>query len=138
MIVCTECLKPRLLYAAKKLKGTQPEKLKRVLNGLLYVCGSSLQEIDDNDENKDLSILDLVYVRENLNCFSNVELAYFSRKSCKKDICVYCAQSYNLIEDTGKVNYPKCGNCIEKEDIKRKKRGTVLLSDLAPKKKKAK
>ena len=38
---------------------------------LLCLLKVSLKEIDDNDENKDMSTLDVVYVRESLNCFSN-------------------------------------------------------------------
>ena len=89
----------------------QPKRLKRIFNGLIYVCESSIQKIDDNDENQDVSILDTLYVQEILNCFSNVELtSKFSRKSFKKAICILYILS------------------TEKENIKRKKRRTNLAS----------
>ena len=50
---CNECLKPWLLYAKQKLKPAQIEAFKRVINGILYLCGKPMNGIDESDENRD-------------------------------------------------------------------------------------
>ena len=53
------------------------------MHGVLYVCGTVINEIDENGENRDASIIKSVYTRENINCFSKIEVPYYSCKAYK-------------------------------------------------------
>ena len=56
-IICSECDKPRVLYAAMKLHFDDVVKLKSKLEMLLYTCGCSLQELGPDD-----AVMSRVYV----------------------------------------------------------------------------
>ena len=43
-VKCCHCKKPRLLYSPKKLKENSLLELKKMLNDVLYVCGTSFRE----------------------------------------------------------------------------------------------
>ena len=53
-------------HAKKKLKGREIESFKRIINGIIYVCGSSINEIDCDKENQDNEITNVVNARENI------------------------------------------------------------------------
>ena len=44
------------------------------MNGVLYVCGTAIDDFDENEENRDASILKSVYARENITCISKFEV----------------------------------------------------------------
>ena len=71
-IKCNECSKPRLLYAKQKLKPAEMEAFKRVVNGIVSLCGTPINEIDENEDNRDVRMTNIVYCRENLNCNSKI------------------------------------------------------------------
>ena len=50
------------MFAQKSLKENEHQSLKHVLNGIEFICGTSFQEFVTNGKNKDLSILDKVFV----------------------------------------------------------------------------
>ena len=108
------------------------QSFKRIFNDILYICGTPLNKIDENEENRDKHVLDKVYCRENLNCSSKIEIPYYLCKGYKA-ICIYCASKEVT---TDQQNYPKCINCKEKPDVKRMKRKQVLAVDIVAKKKK--
>ena len=75
LLNCDECSKLRLLHAKHKLQMKKLNELKHILNYLVYVCGSSLTELDEEIAD---NIVDAVYVKENLSCNQMIELPYFS------------------------------------------------------------
>ena len=103
-----------------------------MINGIIYVCGSSINEIDADEENRDKDITNNVYVRENLNCSSKIEIPYYSCKGYS-DICIYSGSKGNLESD--QKSYSKCVHCKEKPSVNRMKR-KIFSEDLTAKKKK--
>ena len=45
-VMCSECLRPRVMYAQKKLSFQEGLQLERILQDVYFTCGSSLQDID--------------------------------------------------------------------------------------------
>ena len=110
-INCSECMKPRVCYAKRKLKENVRRKFIRILEDLQYTCGSSLDDIEDEDPDSPVNV---VKVRGNLVCDSLIEVPYFGANH--KAICIYCAQNSDLCVDKG--FYPICKNCV---NLKKKK-----------------
>lgn len=125
--MCTDCQKPCVLYAAKKLSAKELSDLDRVLGLFEYSCGTSLQDLATPDNSTPLinSLVSKVYARHNLACASPVETPYFTSHSFV-DICYFCGSDDNLkrADDV----YPVCSNCDTKEKfkpVKRKQSSTV-------------
>ena len=135
-IVCTECKKPRLLHAKNKLKDGAPAIAKRMIKKIDYMCGATLQEYMGSGGDRDVDILDRLFVRANLSCTSKIELPYYSvRVGSFPMICIYCGTVGTKRTLNNSVeNYPKCQNCVEKPDIVRRKRKTVVQGDSTNKK----
>ena len=66
LIKCSECRKPRLIYAKKKLSPQNLLSLERVLNDFQYVRGTILQDVPKDDQNPDSQINKVVFCKENL------------------------------------------------------------------------
>ena len=49
-IQCVECLRPRCLYSKTKLLEKEARLLEQILDNMLFTCGTSLQEMLENDE----------------------------------------------------------------------------------------
>ena len=132
VIRCVECKKARVIHSKKKLTQSQVLQLKRALNGLQYVCGSSFNEFDSEKE----SILNNVFVRENICCTTNIELTYYSADIFPR-ICIHCGTKQNLVPKCIE-NYPRCRDkeCNKKGDVLRRKRKSITGNDLSSKKKK--
>ena len=86
LVRCEECNKPYLLFAKRKLKDQELTSLKRILNELVYSCGSSFAEYDAEKED---SIMNKVFVKENLSCNQIIELSYYSCEIFKA-VCIHC------------------------------------------------
>ena len=121
------------MHSQKKLKATECNTIKRVLNGLEYVCGSSFQEFLGDTSNRDNTIFERVFVKENLSCSSNIELPYYSCENLKP-VCIFCGSGKNVV--TSVEFYPKCNKCKGEKDIAKRKRKTVVANDLLAKRKK--
>lgn len=69
VLICSECEKPSVVYAANKLSGQEMKTLERIKQLFQYTCGSSLQELhvrtDDNRTPRINALLDKCYVRGN-------------------------------------------------------------------------
>ena len=111
---CTECNKPRVMYAARKVRFYDQRKLETVLEGIIYTCGMDLKECipaDISDHDKQSHVLSSIFVRQNMNCDSRIEIPYFSSE-CFPSICIYCGSEESLvpaIEMEGM--YPLCSSC---------------------------
>jgi len=117
-IACSECSKPRLLHSKNKVKKDDIKGVKRMLSKLSYMCG--------ND--RDAKHLNSIYVRESISC--SIELPYYSVDHFPK-ICIYCgiAGTTRTLGDSVEC-YPKCIECKEKPDVNRRKRKSLVESDL--------
>ena len=136
VIHCTECKKPRCLYAQHVLKNQQPVYAKRIIQKVDYVCGASLSEYVGSGGDKDEQLLKVLFVRENLSCSSMIELPYYG-VAHYPIVCVHCGVTgTNRTLNTTAENYPKCHNCDEKPDVVRRKRKTLVQTDLGSKRKK--
>ena len=113
--------------------------MKRKLNGIEYICGSSFNEIITDEHNRDDAVLKKVFVKENLSCSSHIERVYYLCDFLKP-VCIICGSAKNITSTPAELllHYPKCNSriCKKEEDITRPKRKTVLASDLQQKKKK--
>lgn len=93
--VCTDCEKPRVIYASKKLPNQHARNLELFLSQYSYTCGAVLQEMkSDDSQTSDINkLLELVFVRANLTCSTSVEVPYYSCESFK-DVCFYCGSDH--------------------------------------------
>ena len=123
LIKCSECRKPRLIYAKKNLFPQNLLSLKRVLNDFQYVCGTILQDVPKDDRNPDSQITKLVFCKENFSCCSPVEMPYLSRK-IHPLICVHCGRSSALLPNTPEF-FPQWKRCETKARIKKNKAKTT-------------
>ncbi len=77
LILCSECLKPRVIYSQRKLSIFDESVLSRTIEGLFYSCGSVLQglevEVRSGEDPSVLTLFDRVFVRENLTCDKPIE-----------------------------------------------------------------
>ena len=131
-VLCSECLRPRVLRSKHKLSIDDKIILERTLEDTLFSCGSNFQDVKPmnypSDSPHTKSLFERVFVRENLNCEMPMEVTYYSSE-CYEDICVHCACNKDLILTTGV--YPICSYCLE-EDGKQKilKRKRPLFDEL--------
>ena len=72
----------------RKLKRQEREILERELDGLMYTCGTSLQDL------KLWPPLDEVYVQD-VTCADHIEKLYFS--AGYEPICIYCAGAVDKV-----------------------------------------
>ena len=133
--MCSECLRPRVIYAQKKLSFQEVLQVERILEDVYFTCGSSLQDIDSSHgvgSTTDSRLLSKVFVRANLTCNDPVEIPFYSSKSFP-DVCVHCACVGDLVENQDV--YPTCNYCF-KECSKIYRRKRPQFQPLASKKKK--
>ena len=127
---CTACSKPRLLHSKLKLNENEISSFKRFTNDIIYICGGSFREIEENEGDVDSFIKDKFFICENISCTSQ---PYYS-VGIYKDVCIHCGCT-DLLHKLPE-SYPKCGRCSEKVDVLRKKRKVVTEKDLKGAKKK--
>ena len=117
VIKCTECEKPRVLYAARKLPAIEKIKLRQLIEPLHYSCGASWQELQDTEPID--NILQKVFAKANATCPSCVEVPYYTCGSFE-DVCHHCRSNEDLsfMLDF----YPYCPRCSKKKHNRRAKR----------------
>ena len=111
IVMCCECLRPRVLYAQHKLNYAELRAVSRTLDELLYTCGSTLQGVTV-DRQKDgpvetTALFERVFARATLTCEDPVEVPY---SSCEMFplVCVHCACEHDHMEEG---RYPICELC---------------------------
>ena len=111
LVLCSECLKPRVVYVQHKLSYHDEPVLDRVLDSYLYTCGSSLdglkEEIGSSDHPSVQDLFSRVYTRKNLTCEAPVEIPYYSSQMFLS-VCTHCACEWT---DTEEGKYPICDYC---------------------------
>ena len=83
------------MYAARKVRFRDQSKLEAVLDDIIYTCGMGLQECipdDISDAEKQSHVLSSVFVRQNMNCDSRIEIPYYSSE-CFSSVCIYCGSA---------------------------------------------
>ena len=95
IIMCSECLRPRVIYARYKLIHAEQVALYRTIEGLLYTCGSTLKGVQVETQSRtELSVVnglfEKIYVQENNTCSDPVEIPYYSSERFQP-ICTPCA-----------------------------------------------
>ena len=106
---CAECGKPRVIYSQNKLSERQQIT---ILTGLHeeYTCVGHVLP-PDNPMHKS------VEVKLTINCGDPIELAYYSSKIGREDVCCYCggtgATQSNALKEKFKTVLPVCAACIK-------------------------
>ena len=108
VLQCEECGLWRLIYSKYKLKKNQREQLQRILDDVIYTCGSKLRDLHLPDQFSNVEVKDHL-------CGDPIEKSYYSAKF--DPICVYCGSDQPFTSDN---TYPQCSECIDKEPIKKK------------------
>lgn len=112
-ILCKECGKRRVVYGSKNLTMPQTRALERLEEELVYVCGAPLFS--------DGPLQDVLYVKEALNCSSDMEATYYSDIFGKNHpVCFYCGDTEitqnDIIRDLEKeygIVRPICKTCFD-------------------------
>ena len=108
-----KCGKQRVIYAARKLKYEEMERLKRVIDGVQYSCGSVLKDIDCSSRDQELT--GKVYIRANLTCSDKVEVPFYLC-GVHDPICIHCGVEDDLISrKLAKPVYPTCSTCFSSQ-----------------------
>ena len=109
MLQCNECGRWRLLYSKKKLKKHERELLQQRLDGLMYTCGASLEDLYLDPP------LNEVYVRD-VCCLDHIEKLYYS--AGYEPICIYCACEVDGNAECSEC-FPQCSECKQPKFKKR-------------------
>ena len=132
-LVCAECNKPRLIYAAKKMSEGENKNFKDIMSDMLYTCGAQLAEFTNPNEtaHRKARYADLakVFSRANLTCLSAVEPLYYSLN--RNDCCCRCGCKERLIKSAN--DYPICIVCKEvrkKYPVAKRKRKALSADNL--------
>ena len=108
LVVCSECEKPRVMYAARKVHFRDIEYPKTKLEMAVYMWGSSLQDLCGPED----PVMSRIFVRVNLSCSDPVEIPYYSSEAFV-DLCIHCGIAQDLA--TGKTDiYLTCATCLHK------------------------
>ena len=118
-VICSECDKLRVLYAARKLQFREIKQLRLELEMVLYTCDCSLQDLGSSNP-----VVSKTFVRQNLSCSDPVEVPYYSSQSFQ-DVCIHCGTTHNLAERETDI-YPTCSTCLRtKPRLQKHKRAQV-------------
>jgi hypothetical protein len=114
VIKCSECARPRCIFAATRLTNEEILAVKAVKDEDNYICGDVLFQ-------EDSIYYDKIVVRNLLSCAKIMETTYYAKKISSAhfpSVCFHCG-SGNTIIDEGiqnlkrkfKVVRPICGEC---------------------------
>ena len=109
VVLCSEYLRPRVLYSQKKVSFGERMVVRRTLEEMLYSYGSKLDiepVILGGDPSSAATVFTRVMVRLNITCSDPVEVPYYSSVL---RICVHCACKTQCTIDG---QYPICNECI--------------------------
>ena len=110
VVLCSECLRPRVLYSQKKVDYEECVVVRRTLEQIPYTCGSKLDIepiILRSDPSSAATVFTRVMVRLNLTCNNTVEVPYYSSE-CFENIYVHCACQTQCTIDGQYPIYNEC------------------------------
>ena len=108
-IMCTECNKPQIIYAKKKVSPWTIRKFKIKTLDLWFTCGASIEELVGNEPP-----FNSMFIRNNLICQTPVEAIYHSANYAT--CCSHCGSTCWL--QTSKEVYPICNTCRVTKHLK--------------------
>ena len=108
MLMCDECGMWRLVYAKRKLKTQERNRLQQALDDMSFSCGAALQDAEIPTE-----LADVVYVKT-MHCHEPIERLYYAADF--ESICVYCAAEVSPWSNK-ELYYPQCEDCADKAKI---------------------
>jgi hypothetical protein len=124
LMICEECIKPRLIHSQRKLKADEIIRLDSVFEYVQYSCDVDIHDIDVNED--DTSILEKVFVRLNITCKTMIEIPYYSVGY--DAICIHCGGDDGISEEPDV--YPICLRCIKnKKELKKKPNRKFVAKD---------
>ena len=122
LIMCSECLRPRVLYSKHKLTFCEEEAVQRSIQNLLFSCGSNFKGITSGNASYvyKFNLFEHVFVRENITCDDCIEIPYYSSERFE-DICIYCGCKVSKLVEG---HYPLCPVCKQqgKSPVLKRKR----------------
>ena len=118
-ITCTECNKPRIIYAKKKVSPSTIHKFKIKTSDLWFTCGASIEELVGNEPP-----FDSLFIRNSLTCHTPVEAIYYSANYAT---CFSHCDSTRRLQ-MSKEAYSICNTCRVTKHLK------PILKRKAPKK----
>ena len=93
-VECTECLKPRMVYAATNIIASEKKNF-HIVMGMLFTCGAIFAEFKSIDLNtKKAECLDKLFVRANLTCIKPIEALYYTWNYPVR--CAHCGSKQSL------------------------------------------
>ena len=111
-----------MVYAQYRLTISEEQALHHAMDGIWFTCGSSLREVEVDEQLKPL--FDRVFVRQNLSCDDPVETPYYSSERFQI-VCTYCACK---CDSTEAEKYPICKFCQEEGKVAMLKRKRSLTA----------
>jgi hypothetical protein len=108
-IWCKSCKKPRCIFSKNALTEKEQEDLEISFEQYDYTCGSKLLP-------ETHPLYNIVFVKVNLTCESQIEQLYYTSKVAHKDICIFCGEDdlaekpENLVQEWAFV-YAMCKVC---------------------------
>ncbi|XP_045170159.2 uncharacterized protein LOC123532688 [Mercenaria mercenaria] len=115
-VSCQECGKRRVVYCRHRLSAEQSRQIMTLQDSVSFTCGSSLFP-------ESHPLHDEIFVREGLNCQTDIETTYYSAVTQKfQPICFFCGDPNILGNEeeplaTLKTQYstvrPICRGCLE-------------------------
>ena len=126
-ICCSECGRPRCIFAKTKPTDALPRKLDAYFQNVNYTCGDPL--FPDGLEGNEKELADTFYISEALTCRNEMELSYFNYGGLRgrmefEHVCARCGNFPNespLVDKAkfastlpqGKIPLPLCTECFE-------------------------
>ena len=111
LILCSECLRPRVMYSQRKLSHHDVRVLLTSIEHVLYICGSKLCNVEvvlaPSDPSSAADVLSRVFVHANLCCRDDMEVLFYSSE-CFALLCSHCACKCDVCIEG---QYPLCADC---------------------------
>ena len=109
-VECAECLKPRLVYEARKISASEKKNFYIIMGSALFTCGTLLAEFKLIDlNNNKVKCLDKLFVHVNLLCIKPIEAFYYTLNY--PEHCAHCGSKRSLQKAVNA--YPICKPCKE-------------------------
>lgn len=123
-VLCSECLRPRVLHSQKKVPNGERVVIRSSLEQILYTCGSSL-DMDPIIYRGDPPAATTVFLR----VIVRLNLIQWRFHITQVNVCVHCACPQQI---TIGGQYPICQECRDSGKIAALKRKRKLSDFLLP------
>ena len=109
VVHCSECAKPRCVFAARNMTAAQNAALQLALEDAVYVCGAPLFPPDHH-------LYSTLVVREDAECSTCIEPSYCSARCTYEQVCYVCGDNNLLpllpeLKNKYQSVHPVCAQC---------------------------